>query len=557
MASIEIIKKQIYQFLETDTPEVIAIRGAWGVGKTQAWNKYIKDAQAHGRIALDQYSYISLFGVNSLSMLKFSLFEKSINKQMIGKAPGTGMLKGDTLPLFKNITSLLEETSNFSGFSETVSRAIFFQAVNKTVICLDDFERMLINAQEVLGLISELKEQNKCKVALILNNNKLSAEAKEKYDIYREKVFDKEFDFSPTPAESVSFSFENKKPDEYTDMLKEFCCNARIRNIRVIKKIFRFKDDAAPFLKKCEDNIKRKFISSLVLFTRSLYRENDDIPDPNFIKKWNKYESILEDTDIQDNEENDEQKERHNLWKNFLQDYGYSHADGLDMEIASSVERGYYIDANIINEITRLNHNIKYTEAWAVLDNSFDDNVEELIQKMHEATSGYINKISQVNLNASISLLRKLGANEKADNLIELSISSRKDENYFNLTDYALAKHIDDTRMIERFSEVYPNMRVIKPLEEILENIKVNNNWDAQDEEILASHDTNDYYNLFKSIKGENLMIYIRSCLEIGQNLNPSKRQQEITDNVTSALKKIAAENELNKLRVKGLGIKV
>jgi hypothetical protein len=29
--SIKIIEEQIYRFLKSDTPEVIAIRGAWGV----------------------------------------------------------------------------------------------------------------------------------------------------------------------------------------------------------------------------------------------------------------------------------------------------------------------------------------------------------------------------------------------------------------------------------------------------------------------------------------------------------------------------------------------
>jgi Cdc6-like AAA superfamily ATPase len=39
--SINVIKSQIEKFLATDTPEVIAIKGAWGVGKTYSWKKFV------------------------------------------------------------------------------------------------------------------------------------------------------------------------------------------------------------------------------------------------------------------------------------------------------------------------------------------------------------------------------------------------------------------------------------------------------------------------------------------------------------------------------------
>lgn len=39
--SIKLIKQQINRFLSSQTPEVISIKGAWGVGKTYAWNTYL------------------------------------------------------------------------------------------------------------------------------------------------------------------------------------------------------------------------------------------------------------------------------------------------------------------------------------------------------------------------------------------------------------------------------------------------------------------------------------------------------------------------------------
>lgn len=56
--SLALIKAQIDRFLQADTPEVMAIRGAWGVGKTFAWNKYLNEAKHNNGIALDYYSYV-------------------------------------------------------------------------------------------------------------------------------------------------------------------------------------------------------------------------------------------------------------------------------------------------------------------------------------------------------------------------------------------------------------------------------------------------------------------------------------------------------------------
>ena len=60
---ITLINYKIQTFLKSLLPEVIAIKGHWGVGKTFAWNKWLNDAKANGQIGLVRYSYVSLFGI--------------------------------------------------------------------------------------------------------------------------------------------------------------------------------------------------------------------------------------------------------------------------------------------------------------------------------------------------------------------------------------------------------------------------------------------------------------------------------------------------------------
>ena len=61
--------------MASDEPEVICITGRWGVGKTFAWKKLLQQAADTAQIKLNSYSYVSLFGVNSLDQAKLSVFK--------------------------------------------------------------------------------------------------------------------------------------------------------------------------------------------------------------------------------------------------------------------------------------------------------------------------------------------------------------------------------------------------------------------------------------------------------------------------------------------------
>jgi len=88
--------------------------------------------------------------------------------------------------------------------------------VKDILVCLDDFERLkAVTAEEILGLISELKEERGCKVILIFNAGELAKKPvmSEAYASYKEKVIDIEVDFAPTPLEAFDLAFEPEFPN--------------------------------------------------------------------------------------------------------------------------------------------------------------------------------------------------------------------------------------------------------------------------------------------------------------------------------------------------------
>ena len=53
--AIELVRKEILRFLSTPEPEVICLTGHWGIGKTYAWTRYLKDCKDAKKIALKRY----------------------------------------------------------------------------------------------------------------------------------------------------------------------------------------------------------------------------------------------------------------------------------------------------------------------------------------------------------------------------------------------------------------------------------------------------------------------------------------------------------------------
>ena len=81
-----------------------------------------------------------------------------------------------------------------------------FALVRDYLVCLDDFERRgdNLNPRDVLGLVSFLREQRNCKVALILNDARLGDEERREFEAHLEKVVDVSLVFRPTPAEAAA-----------------------------------------------------------------------------------------------------------------------------------------------------------------------------------------------------------------------------------------------------------------------------------------------------------------------------------------------------------------
>lgn len=553
--SIDVIKEQIFKFLSSETPDVMAIKGDWGVGKTYSWKKFLSEANASKKVKLDRYSYVSLFGINSLDAFKYTIFENVVKKEMIGTEASLDTFKN-------NITGIIEALGRqslniFKGslvvkpFSPAIE-TIAFLSLKNTLICIDDLERKGsdLDIKDVLGLVSLLKEQKKCKIVLLLNDGE---EGIKDYFKYREKVIDIELKFAPSPEECSSIAYSEDK--ENFPRLKELVNSLEIRNIRILKKIERLVDLVLPLAQDYEPKITDQVLRSLALFSWCYYSpsSNEDIPSFEFVTSKGRSMYRI----------GDDEKEK--KWKAILQDYNFQLTDELDLVLAEAVKTGFVVEDDFTlkaiaksEEILAAKSRGSFYEAWRLYRDTFDNNADEVVSKLFESFKKHCKYITPSNLNGTVSLFRELGKEREASRIIDIYMEQRTDEtDLFNLQDNDFFDSIKDAEIIEKFDIKYNATVTTESAKEVLANIAGKNTWGPSDEVVLASTTIDEYYDLFKSEKGKNLRSYISTCLKFGRYGDASEQQKEIANRAIEALKRIALESKINKSRVKRFGVDI
>lgn len=230
---------------------VVAIKGDWGTGKTYFWNNF-KDENLSDK----PYAYVSLFGKDSIADIKQDVILKiSVKDKHLSTVK-------DKIKDIKSTFGFKEEELNFGLSGSLIGAAVsLFQKkeFKDVVICIDDFERKSskLDIKDILGYLSQLKEQFGCKIVLILNESKISEDEKI-YKDYKEKIIDFEFSFEPSIEEAFSIVESSMLAFQYE--FKKYCEQVALNNIRIMTKVVRF-------LNRLNENIEISKYSLLTIET--------------------------------------------------------------------------------------------------------------------------------------------------------------------------------------------------------------------------------------------------------------------------------------------------
>jgi hypothetical protein len=554
MTSTTAVKNEIQRFLKSNEPEVLCITGHWGVGKTYTWQSILNHMRASGEVGLVRYSYVSLFGIASLEALKISLFE-NMEFLLPQAGNGPGRLVSSALSAFKGSKRLVGLAGALPRVGDAISRSqpLLFTTIRNQIICVDDLERRgAITVKDVLGLISYLREQRGCKIALLLNQSQLDEGGSKEFSDLFEKVIDVRLVFSPTPAEAAGIAIQ--ETDELSVAIKQQCVRLHIANIRVIKKIERLIRMLAPIVRVTTAEVERQMVHSLVLLGWCQFDSGADPPPMAYLR-----ESAMVRY-VQRKHDNQEENADERRWDLILSQYDWGVADDFDLALMDYVETSI-LDAEEMNraatEVAKkwaaASKTGSFEASWRSLHDSFADNEDDVVRSIVDGIKNNFEAVSRSNLDEAVLILRELGRDPEADSLID--IADQKGTDDFWISNDPFNRVMRDTRMIAlakaRGEAAQPVLQFETDLARAAESMNV------VKLSQLAAVPVTEYEALFESRAGEQLRSLILSALEFRNISNASDDMKTIVVKTESALRSIASKSKLNELRVQKFGVRL
>ena len=554
MGARSLVETEVYRFLRSAEPEVLCIQGRWGVGKTFLWNKVVEATLEDSSYKLARYAYVSLFGINSLEALKLTIFENSEFVVKGDQTPGGRVLKAGArlVRQSQQYAKLLKTIPVIGGAVDGLS-PLFFQSVRDEVICFDDLERRSkgLSIAEVLGLISFLREQRNCKVALLLNDAKLSTTDRGEFDAYFEKVVDATLTFAPTAAQAAEIAIEGRSKSRRR--LAKHIERLGIANIRVIRKIVRAVDHVKPALKAFDSKVLEQAEQSIALLGWSVY-QTEEAPPLSFIERWNTYSDLLGD---QKRLSPDDER-----WSAILRSYGFTSCDEFDLCLLDGIRTGVFDLTRIkslgadLDKAAKANaQSGSVSKAWEAYRHSFDDDSEDVISGLVSAARENIYIMPANRFDSIVSLVRKLRGNNEADNLVDFYMDCHNSEGrqfYATGRNHAL-ESMTDPVLLARFKEKFDSLIPVLNMDNVMREYTKVDILDERRCDFLSKQSVEQFVSFFKKTKGDYLSDAVNACLSSDRITNASDEERLISKKTKEALAIIGKENPLNAERVKTL----
>ena len=136
--TVEHLFTELETFLADPNAGVICISGKWGVGKTFAWNRALRDARDNKRLSLARYSYVSLFGQNSLDDVRYAIFENTVPQASAGDEASAAMLDQglkNAMANWRQSLSFFGAIPQASGYVAGLSKVGFF-SVRRQIVAM-------------------------------------------------------------------------------------------------------------------------------------------------------------------------------------------------------------------------------------------------------------------------------------------------------------------------------------------------------------------------------------------------------------------------------------
>lgn len=554
------IETILEDFVSSKEPGAIVLRGPWGVGKTYLWQQRIV-SKLLAKPWDKRYSYVSLFGINSLTELKTALavatdeFDLDARKRRrLTAAPTRWFWRA--WQWVSDALGLIPRSG--TGLSKLFDR-IGFYLVRDRIVCFDDIERhgKHLEIKDFLGLVSYLSEQRGCRIVVILNDGQLDAEDQKVWDAHREKVFQGELTYAPSPAQTIELGLAEDTTAPWHESLRSSLLELGISNIRLVRRAAKFMHLALASVdgRQLRPETIESMARTVAMLVFSVHGRGVGGPPLSRVQRTSRLDMAVfagkgEDT------RTEEEKE----WDRLISDYRiYLHTD-LDQALVAMVLSGFPDSQLMRAGVDAVESNAElyarkqaWHDAWRLYHDTVSDNGPEIVEAFERTWPGVSENEHATNLQSAARLLRMLGRPDLATSFIRNWVEQRSGARIHELDarELHLLRKIDDPEILAAIEQVRARPAQQLPVREAFNLMRESGGYPDDAIAALAAAPVEALIDVIDVTVAEDLTSTIRRVLELRSNhadpnwVGASQKMQQACEQI-SARSPLAADRMKN-----------
>ncbi len=548
MTELENLDLSIENFFRNPESKVAMLTGDWGVGKTYYWKHHLlhKAKAILTSTNVKSYSYVSLFGIGSLSDLQHQVFLNSYSLQDAGTEKMSIENKLSQLALmFRDL-----EIPNVGTvpIPDELVQSVMNLHTHNTLIVIDDLERKSesILMDELLGYLSFLREEKNCTIFIIYNKAQLEGKKKEDADVldrYLEKIVDYEYIFNPSPESRIDLVINNMP---IRKAIEPIILELNIKNIRILRKITWNNKLILEILKsvysQLNESLKQDLIRQTTYIT-AFYNDKSLGIDTRNLRRYSRTSRLIDALGGQKRSKDNNEPQ-----------YNYTFME-MDEFIIQVIETGICDTSGFVEHVNELQIREKktgmrqrYEELWRHYNANFSKRTNEVENHFCSFLDENAESLSLEEISNIIIFLEEIGHKMNDVELIDRHIKA----NYHKYSKKGLVEAIKIISNDDLHKDVVDFLKAKESKMSLLNTISTivdRGTWSHEDFDFLDSKSIKDYFEWMKAENSENFLSKLRAFRSY-INSTTDEREKSVKDKIDNALTHLAKIDEVNRKRI-------
>jgi hypothetical protein len=190
---------------------------------------------------------------------------------------------------------------------------------------------------------------------------------------------------------------------------------------------------------------------------------------------------------------------------------------------------------------------------WDAYRDSFDDNTDAVCEGLVNALKNYASYTPISYVDGVVMFLKRMGKPTEAAQAISDWLEAYKDEprGFYDMRSGAYT--INDPDLKKSVTDRFNAFEDKRDPAEVLFTIAKEHGWHEEDIILLSKVSPDEFYAMFKRLRGLELRSVVKKALEIGGQGAGAPEYVAIGTNALAALRKLKRESAINEQRVTGL----